>query len=419
MGPTGWPYRHKMGEPWLRQEQVLFPLSESSHEFSPYNLKCKWGLIYQLRPTLNHLAGTVPIKTRLNRSITLILALGLFGIVACSGSAPEAAATPKALVTLPKDEAPHDSGIEWWYFNGLFTDDVGQEYSYHFVTFQSQATGNAVPHLLQASLGVHSKVKHLTGEKVILDTIKPDAVGLNVETDGWEMQGDGTFYSLEFDLGEYALDLKAIPMRAPILHQGGLVSLGPAGDTYYYTRSRLYTTGSITVDGVQRPVTGASWMDHQWGDLLGQEVGWDWAGVQLDDGTDLMAVQVWDPSDKTPFSGYGTLLLADGSVLTLDQADVLIASEETWTSPGTNIEYPSGWVITIRSQELELQLEPVLVNSEFSDSQYVPAAYWEGEVRVVGTREGNAVTGRGFVELVGYDPNQLSAPIGAGAPPTP
>ena len=347
------------------------------------------------------------------------MALGLLGVVACGASAPEATATPEPLVTLPKDEAPHDSGIEWWYFNGLFTDDIGQEYSYHFVTFQSKAAGSVVPHLLQASLGVHSLGEHLTGEKVILDTLKPDAVGLKVEINGWEMQGDGEFYSLEFDLVEYALDLKAIPVRPPILHQGGLVGLGPAGDTYYYTRSRLDTTGSITVNGEQRPITGVTWMDHQWGDVLGQGVGWDWASVQLDDGTDLMAVQVWNPSDRTPFSGYGTLLLADGSVLTIDQADVLITSDETWTSPGTNIEYPSGWVITIPSQELDLQLEPVLVDSEFAGSQYVPPAYWEGEVRVVGTRQGNAVTGRGFVELVGYDPNQLSAPIGTGPSQTP
>ena len=33
-------------------------------------------------------------------------------------------------------------------------------------------------------------------------------------------------------------------------------------------------------------------------------------------------------------------------------------------------------------------------------------SYWEGAIRVSGTRDGRAVTGQGFAELVGYDPKQ-------------
>ena len=324
--------------------------------------------------------------------------------VACGGNA-----TPDApLVTLLADEAPHDAGIEWWYFNGLFTDDQGQEYSYHYVTFQSEATGAAVPLLLQASLGDHSSGEHLTGERVFLDSLDAEAVGVDIEVDGWEMQGDGEFYSLEFDLGGYSMDLKAIPTRPPVLHQGvGLVNLGPAGDTFYYSRTRLDLSGSITVNGEQRALSGTTWMDHQWGDDISQRVGWDWVSAQLDDGSDLMAVMVWDPSNRTPFAGYGTLVTPDGSVVTVEQKDVSIASAETWTSPETGIEYPSGWAVVIPPLELSLELEPVLVDAEFAGSRYTPAAYWEGEVRVSGTRQGQAVGGRGFVELVGYDPRQL------------
>ena len=170
------------------------------------------------------------------------------------------------------------------------------------------------------------------------------------------------------------------------------------------------TTGSITVAGEQREITGVSWMDHQWGDVIGQQVGWDWASVQLDDGSDLMTVMVWDPANREPFSGYATLVSPDGTTSTLEQSDVSITSIETWTSPLTGIEYPSGWKIDISSLNLSLELKPVLLDSEFAGSRYTPAAYWEGEVRVVGTREGKDVTGRGFVELVGYDPAQLDGP---------
>ena len=334
----------------------------------------------------------------------LILITAIALTAACGGSA-----TPDApLVTLPADEGPHEAGIEWWYFNGLFTDDQGQEYSYHYVTFQSEATGTAVPHLLQASLGDYSAGEHLTGERVFLESLDPDAVGVNIEVDGWEMLGDGTFYSMEFDLGGRFLDLKAVPSRPAILHRGvGLVNLGPAGDTFYYSRTRLDLSGSITIDGEQRAITGSTWMDHQWGDVVGQEVGWDWVSVQLDDGSDLMAVLVWNPSNRAPFAGYGTLVSPDGSVVTVKQEDVSITSAKTWTSAETGIEYPSGWAVVIPPLDLSLELVPVLVNAEFAGSRYTPAAYWEGEVRVSGTREGQTVGGRGFVELVGYDPRQL------------
>ena len=63
--------------------------------------------------------------------------------------------------------------------------------------------------------------------------------------------------------------------------------------------------------------------------------------------------------------------------------------------------------LTVPSLDLSLELAPVLINSEFSGSRYTPAAYWEGEVRATGTHQGRRVEGRGFVELVGYDPRQL------------
>ena len=349
----------------------------------------------------------------------LVLCMATLSAAACGGPAtPPAETAAQPLVFLPKDEAPHDAGIEWWYFNGLLTDDRGREYSFHYVTFQGAGAGSAVPHLLQASLGDHGAGVHLTGEQVIVDVLDPNAAGVDVRVNGWEMSfrdtsqtDEGAVYSLKFNLAEYSLDLQAVSTRPPVLHQGiGLVSLGPAGDTFYYSRTRLDVTGSITIGGEQRPVTGSAWMDHQWGDDIQQRVGWDWASVQLDDGSDLMAVMVWDPLDRTPFAAYGTLVSPDGPALTLAQDDVSITSRDTWTSPASGIEYPSGWTLTVLSLDLNLELEPVLADAEFADSRYTPAAYWEGEVRVTGTRQGRSVGGRGFVELVGYDPRQLGGP---------
>ena len=72
--------------------------------------------------------------------------------------------TPTPLVSLPEDEAPHDAPVEWWYFNGLLTDGVGNEYSYHFVAFKGPGLANAVPHLMHVSLGDHRRGEHFAAE---------------------------------------------------------------------------------------------------------------------------------------------------------------------------------------------------------------------------------------------------------------
>lgn len=338
-------------------------------------------------------------------SVLVLCAVFIFTAACGASAAPVTDSVPQPLVSLPEDEAPHDVIIEWWYFNGLLTDDRGQEYSYHYVTFQGAVSGTVVPHLLQASLGDHTAGKHLTGEHVLLGVLDQTAAGIDVRVNGWEMNGDGEVYGLKFDLAEYSLDLNAVATKPPVLHDSvGLVSLGPAGDTFYYTRPRLDVTGTVEIDGEQRPVTGSAWMDHQWGDIRSQDVGWDWISLQLDDGSDLMAVLVWDPSDRTPIATYGTLVSPDGSAWT--QNAVSISSRETWTSPASGVTYPSGWTLTVPALDLKLELEPVLTDAEFAGSRFTPGAYWEGEVRATGTHQGQSVGGRGFVELVGYDPRQ-------------
>jgi predicted secreted hydrolase len=332
-------------------------------------------------------------------------------LAACGGDG-----APEPLVAFPKDEGPHEDPIEWWYFNGLLTDDRGNQYSYHYVTFQSQGIDTAVPHLLQASLGDHTARVHLTGEKPVISPVKLDAAGVDVSISGWEMRGDGTTYNLKFDLGGYTLDLQATSERRPVLHDGdGLIHLGPAGNMFYYSRTRLNISGFIETgpgaEGTHRAVTGTSWMDHQWGEVSGQQVGWDWTSIQLDDGTDLMAVELWDPNGHQQFARYGTFVFTDGTARHLLEEDFSITASDSWASPETGIVYPSVWRVEVNSLDLALDLTPVLENSEFGSSKFTNAAYWEGEVTVSGTRNGDGVSGRGFVELVGYDPRQLEAPV--------
>ena len=68
-------------------------------------------------------------------------------------------------MSLPEDEAPHETPIEWWYFNGFVWDEEGDEYSFHFVTFQSPTLAVGTPHLLHATLGDHGAGTHHAEER--------------------------------------------------------------------------------------------------------------------------------------------------------------------------------------------------------------------------------------------------------------
>ena len=94
-----------------------------------------------------------------------------------------------------------------------------------------------------------------------------------------------------------SLALEVSAGRGPIL-QGdrGLSQKGPRpGDaSYYHSFTRLPTQGTLTLGGQPFAVSGTSWLDREWstGALDAAVVGWDWLGVELDDGRDVMVYRL-------------------------------------------------------------------------------------------------------------------------------
>ena len=342
---------------------------------------------------------------------------------------PAPTATPRPegpLVSLPADEAPHETPIEWWYFNGFLWDEDGKEYSFHYVTFQSPTLPVGTPHLLHATLGIHADGQHFAGERPALARLDPDAPSVDIDAEGWVMRGGAAGdYDLWFDLGGRSVELEATSTREPVLHDStGLVAMGEAGETYYYSRTRMELEGWLQDADGRHQVHGSGWMDHQWGKISRVDVGWDWVNLHLDDGSDLMVAVVWKPAPPDapcanapcPVAGqrvaaYATFVHTDGTVTHVPGEGVSMDAVQEWTSPSTGIPYPSGWRLRVEPLEVDLFLEPVLANAEFDAGEVLPVVYWEGAVAASGSARGASVEGRGFAELVGYDPNQSSADI--------
>lgn len=303
--------------------------------------------------------------------------------------------------------------IEWWYFNGHLVDDKGAEYSFHFVTFQRITANGLTPQVLHASFSDHTKRTYQGSEKLALAHTRTSPGSFSFQAEGWRMSGDGLDYVLAFGVSDYFLLLRAASRKPAVLHQQtGVVDLGPGGQSYYYSRTRIEATGSLSLGREDRAVRGTIWMDHQWGDFNTAPVGWDWVALQLDDGSELMVSMVWDAATRSPVASYGTYIAADGLVQHLGGQEVALKATGFWSSPTSETTYPVGWTVGVMPLSLVATLTPVLPDSEFAISTYIPVPYWEGAVRVRGTKYGVPVTGKGFVELAGYAPRNASAGFG-------
>jgi predicted secreted hydrolase len=202
---------------------------------------------------------------------------------------------------------------------------------------------------------------------------------------------------------DLALDLVLVDRKGPTLQgDSGYSRKGPqpGNASYYYSLTRLETTGTVSVADQGHAVSGLSWMDHEWSTsgLAADQEGWDWFSIQLDDGSELMVFQLRkEDGSIDPFSS-GTLVAPDGSTRHLKRDDFEIGVEDSWRSPNSGATYPGRWTITVPVEELTLDIEPYLPDQELT----VSYAYWEGAVRIEGERSGRPVSGSGYVEMTGY-----------------
>ncbi len=305
-------------------------------------------------------------------------------------------------VSFPRDEAPHGDLTEWWYYTGHL--QAGKRrYGFELVTFQ--AVRGQLPRSYVAHFAITDQQRRRFAYDQRLHT-GPQPVqgpGFNLEVGGWKMSGAGGTDRLQARMPDYGIDLTLRATKPAVLHEGdGIISFGPAGTSYYYSRTRMSVQGTIEDHGKRLPVTGQAWMDHQWGNFISVAGGgWDWYSIQLEDGADLTVSEVRNLEGEVLLE-YGTYVEPNGSASNLDTEQVDTKVTARWRSPKTGAVYPSGWRMIIRDRELDLTLTPVLPDQELDTRKSTGVAYWEGAVEVAGTSDGKPIRGKGYVELTGY-----------------
>ncbi len=341
--------------------------------------------------------------------------------------------------SFPADHGPHPTfAAEWWYLTGNLQTAAGRPFGYQITFFRTSL--GATPRPRDDASGpesndsawatnqvwmVHFAVADIdTGRFFAFDRFQRGALGLagataspwRVWLDDWSLEQEGSeSFPLRLrarerleaggDAGDQvAVDLLVSPLKDVVL-QGdrGLSQKGPTpgNASFYYSFTRLQTTGTVQIGDQRFAVEGTSWLDREWSTsaLADGQVGWDWFALQLSDGTELLYYQLREADGSASAHSSGTLVLADGSSRRLDPSDVELRVERTWISPIDGTAYPSGWRLLIPARRVELRIEPLIENQELD----LTFRYWEGAVSVTGAGlNGTPVTGRGYVELTGY-----------------
>jgi predicted secreted hydrolase len=292
---------------------------------------------------------------------------------------------------------------EWWYYTGHLSSAAGERFGFEFVIFQSVRGAHPIGRLAHFAVTDPGAGRFAYDARSAIAARLPPTLDLDVQ--GWTLSGGDGEDRFSAQMEDYGLDLHLQSVKPAALHHGGLISFGPAGDSYYYSRTRMEVTGQLRRGDESTPVTGQAWHDHQWGNFIVPAVGgWDWISVQLDDGRDLM-LTLLRGADGTSVGAYGTFVDVAGVTVDVPEDAIQVRPTGSWTSARTGTAYPSGWDVDIAPDSgapaLALTLSPLMLDQELA---FETNTYWEGAVDVSGTAGGVPVAGKGYVELTGYAP---------------
>ena len=219
-------------------------------------------------------------------------------------------------LAFPRDEGSHpDFRIEWWYVTGQLDDGASKVKAPRGfqVTFFRVRTGlgtdnpsNFAPRQVlfaHAALAdpASGKLRHAQrSARTGFDLAYAREGGLDVKLDDWSIrQVSPGRYVTTVHGEDFDFELTLTSTQPPLLQgERGFSRKGPdpRAASYYYSLPQLAVTGEMRVDGSARKVTGQAWFDHEWSSdyVDASALGWDWLGVNLNDGGALMAFRMRD-----------------------------------------------------------------------------------------------------------------------------
>lgn len=342
-------------------------------------------------------------------------------------------------LSFPRDHGAHDAyRTEWWYLTGWLRRAEGprrgEPAGVQITFFRSRTTHDAknpsrfAPVQLlfaHAALALPERASLLHAQRAAREGFglaQASQVDTDVAIGDWSLARatDDVYRSRIVD-ASLAIELYFRPKAPPLLQgDAGFSRKGPheTQASYYYSRPQLEVNGTIGDAARRDAVEGVAWLDHEWSSeiLDPSATGWDWVGLNFDDGNALMAFRIrrreggtlWTDARwaKTGSDHESTTIPPTRAAREVDtQAEhtrrrphVHFEPLREWISPRTGVGYPVAMRVTV--DERSFTLDPLFDDQELDTRSTTGVVYWEGAVRVL---EAGRVMGHGYLELTGYE----------------
>jgi predicted secreted hydrolase len=334
---------------------------------------------------------------------------------------------PGHAFSFPKDHGSHPGfKVEWWYLTGhLFEAETRERFGFQATFFRR---AGAPPDKTNKRSGAFRSDQLYLFHAALLEVRS----GRFLHTErlcraGWEASSSED--TLDVQLADNRLFLD--PAQAETLHlesrirseaklqltlqpskplvvfgEDGVSRKGdsPTAASWYLTYPRLAAKGQLTLKGKSLAVDGEAWMDHEISSsqLTPEQAGWDWAGIQFEDGREIMVYRLRRKDGSTDLASALFWVDAAGKTTRIGPEVFRWEGAARWHSPRSGADYPLPVRLTVpdpaSGERVEFLLEPLGAEQELGDSgSGIP--YWEGACRV---RRNGKVVGSAYVELTGY-----------------
>ena len=329
----------------------------------------------------------------------------------------------------PKDHGPHPGyRTEWWYYTGNLQSDAGAPYGFQLTFFRRQISPAGAqnnwpkPHsawrtqqvyLGHAAISDISKKRYLSSERIAREALGMAGVAqkaneTTIFIKNWSAKIGTGSHMLKAATDNFSYELTLQPLKPLILHgSAGYSHKGstPERASCYYSITRLIAEGTLTLDGKTMPIKGLSWMDHEFSTapLEPGIIGWDWFSLQLSDQSEIMLFQLRNERGGLHPASSGTFIDPSGRPRHLNRENFSVEVLDQWKSPKSGAVYPVRWQVAVFPLAIQLTVTANMSDQEMQTPGSTGVTYWEGSVAANGSVANQAVQGRGYVELTGYE----------------
>ncbi len=334
---------------------------------------------------------------------------------------------PHSAIVFPTDEGSHlttgnlaNTNLEWWYFViHAVGQTTGDKYA---IVVDSVNNGGRFFTITDLTKNTHASATYpgtITSATGSLNLTHTTLWGTDYMRTKKDSSGNLVPFEYEFETkgGSYlpisnTMNIKGtlVSLKPPMMAGGnGYVSIGYAGESWYYSLTRLTVNAVLTFNGTTENITGQGWFDHQWGAFklspyessdTGFET-YEWFCLQFDDNSEIMISNIYDRNNNLPYgTKYGGVQYYDPDGVSTTYALSTLTRTGYWYDSESGYYMSMGWTLDVPEKNIKLKLTPESTNQMVTIPLHSSGNFFEGSLAVTGTVGSTAVTGKGFGELL-------------------